>query len=360
MRLTFVICSLASGGAQRVLVLLAEGLAKRKHVVSVVTLNGSEEDFFELPRGVKRIAVGLRGFLQTITGMHKLRRMIASTHPDVVISFIDTTNITTLLVTWGLKVAVIVSERTDPALRSIGTIGNKLRQWTYPFASRIVVQTSRAMNYFLPDFQSTLSIIPNPVMVPDLDDRSTLSLPRPTLIAMGRFHYVKGFDLLLNAFACLKDRYPEWHLVILGEGELGPELESLRDKLGLAKQVSFPGRVKNPYPYLREADIFVLSSRVEGFPNALCEAMATGLAVIATDCSGPSEIIRDGIDGILVPSADVFAISKAMERLMSNKEERRSYASASVEILERFEFNKVIKMWEALFVQVLSERESSG
>lgn len=354
-----MIYSLASGGAQRVLVLLAEGLSNRKHLVSVVTLHGSEEDFFALPQGVKRVAVGIRGFFQTLTGMLKLRKAIACTAPDVVISFIDTTNIITLVATLGLKTPIIVSERTDPALHTIGSIGDKLRQWTYPFASRVVVQTSRAMQYFLPDFKSKLLVIPNPVIVPYSDRHRPKPLPRPGLIAIGRFHYHKGFDLLLHAFALIKDRFPKWHLTILGEGELRNDLESLRNHLGLGKRVSFPGRVKNPYVYLREADIFVLSSRLEGFPNALCEAMASGVAVIATDCSGPSEIVREKIDGILVPREDVCALSKGMERLMSNENERDAYASKGVEILERFEFQKVIKMWETLCVQVLSERKSS-
>jgi len=174
---------------------------------------------------------------------------------------------------------------------------------------------------------------------------------------MGRFYHQKGFDLLLRAFARLKDRYAQWTLTILGDGPLRDELQRLCEKLGVSERVFLPGRVKNPEHFLKQAELFVLPSRFEGFPNALCEAMACGLPVIASDCpSGPREIIRDGKDGVLVPNQDIRALTGAMGWLMSNEAERNRLAAAAVEVIERFGMEKIIKRWESVLCKVLYER----
>ncbi|MCH2244480.1 MAG: glycosyltransferase, partial [Crocosphaera sp.] len=137
-----------------------------------------------------------------------------------------------------------------------------------------------------------------------------------------------------------------WSLIILGEGSFRSELECLSQSLDIVNSVHFLGRVKNPYEYLQQADIFVMSSRFEGFPNALCEAMACGLPVISTDCpSGPPEIIRDGIDGILVKNEDIEALAKAMTTLISDEEKRQKLGNAAKEITQRFDLDKIMGMW---------------
>lgn len=362
MKVTFVSGSLSSGGAERVVVVLAGAFLKRGLQVSIITLNGPERDFYGLPKGAYRRALGISTPLQTLLGFFKLRRALLETRPDVIISFVDRMNVLTLLAALGSDIPIVVSERSDPREHRIGWFWKYLRWRTYSQARRIVVQTGAVLNYFLPKFQPTACVIPNPVPSPQCNLGSSDRLPaKPFVIAMGRFTEEKRFDLLMRSFHRLCSDYPEWKLVILGDGPLRGDWEALRDRLGLSDRVLLPGRVKNPYPWLKQADLFVMSSRYEGFPNALCEAMACGLPVISTDCpSGPREIIRDGLDGVLVPNQDGAALSKAMDRLMSGRAERERLGSRAVEVMDRFGVEKVAALWEAMLVRVLEEKGSAS
>ncbi|MFQ4145378.1 glycosyltransferase family 4 protein [Chlorogloeopsis sp. ULAP02] len=367
MRLTLVISSLTSGGAERVMSIMANYWAAKGWTITLLTLpESSVSPFYNLDSRIQYVPLGIAGnssnLLAAISNNLKriqiLRSVIVESKPDIVISFLDITNVLTLLATQKLRIPLVVDEQVHPAMYPIGKIWELLRQWTYLKADRVVAVTARALNYFSPQIQSHGCVIPNPALsVSNSDSSSTQLLVKPSLIAIGRLVPQKGFDLLLQAFAKLKDYYPEWTLTILGEGELRPELESLRDRLGLVNRVHLLGTVKNPHDYLKQADIFVMSSRFEGFPNALCEAMACGLPVISTDCpSGPKEIIRDGIDGILVPNLDESALATAMARLMSNEQERKLLAMRAPEVTERFSLEKVMGMWEALIEEVIKEK----
>lgn len=172
------------------------------------------------------------------------------------------------------------------------------------------------------------------------------------VVAVGRLVAQKGFDLLLQAFARLQGRYPDWSLVIVGEGPLRAELEGLVERLGLSGRVFLPGLVQAVPALLKRCDLFVLASRYEGFPNALGEAMAAGLPVIAADCpTGPRELVRHGVDGLLVPPEDPATLAEAMDRLMGDGEERRRLAGRAVEVTARFSEEKVLALWD----QVLAE-----
>ncbi len=210
---------------------------------------------------------------------------------------------------------------------------------------------------WLPERQRT--VIHNPLIAIE-DDQATLGLPvagvpqdRKYITAMGRLTFQKGFDLLLAAFQMVADKHQDWQLLILGEGELRPELENLRESLGMTDRVLLLGIIKCPSRVLRCSALFVMASRFEGFPYALLEAMACGLPVIYTDCpSGPREIIRNEIDGVLVPNGDVPSLAATMDRLMSDETERKRLAARAPEVAERFSLGKIIGIWEALLAQV--------
>ncbi|MFS0515901.1 glycosyltransferase family 4 protein [Nostoc sp. UIC 10607] len=364
MRLTLIIYSLTYGGAERVMSIMANYWAAKEWQITILTFDDNKISQFDLDNRVFYTPLGIAskssnaiiGIYNNLKRIRTLRNAIINSAPDALISFTSKTNVITLLATRYLNIPVVVSERSNPSKTSLGGNWKHLRQQTYPFADRIVFQTKRARDYFPLKLQTNSCIIPNMVVLPPIEKQlSDKVLRERSLIAMGRFVPEKGFDLLLQAFAQLKERYPEWTLTILGDGILRPELEALRNQLGLSDRVHFPGMVKNNYGFLQQAEIFIMSSRFEGFPNALCEAMACGLPVISTDCpSGPREIIRDGIDGILVLNEDVSALAAAMERLMSDEKERKSLAVRAPEIIKRFSVEKIMGMWEQLLAQIIN------
>ncbi len=348
--------------------IMANYWAARDREITLITLASEETDFYALHPGVKRVALGLRAkstslwesLRNNLRRLKCLRREIQLSEPDVVVSFIDSMNVLTLLASTGLSVPVVVSERNDPRQQHLGRIWAASRRSLYPKASAMVVQTDRvgcwAQRFIR---KESIFTIPNPVMPPLHEPGDTVypSHSVHTAVAMGRLHPQKGFDLLIRAFAQCVAKHPDWSLIILGEGAERENLKALACELGISTRVSMPGRIKEPGKLLRHMDLFIMSSRYEGFPNALLEAMAYGLPVVSFDCpSGPREIVRDGVDGILVKNADVRALAATMERLMVDEAERKRLGSRAVKVTERFGLEKVMRTWEDVLDQIVDRR----
>ena len=288
-----------------------------------------------------------------------LRKAFRRSRPDAVIAFIDLTNILTLVATIGLKIPVIISERGNPAFHSIGKFWSLLRQGVYKMSACLVLQTHDARSFFSSSIQKNSRIIPNPVLIPEYSEPDLKSeTSSKTLVAMGGLYELKGFDLLLKAFAPLCNKFPDWLLEIWGEEVQRETLESLRDELGLRERVRFPGLTKEHYKTMSRADIFVLSSRTEGFPNVLGEAMACGLPVVSFDCPcGPSEMIQDGVNGLLVPPESIQELSSSLERLMTSVELRNSLGEQARKITESYSLDKIVQSWEELIGDVVPEHK---
>jgi glycosyltransferase involved in cell wall biosynthesis len=367
LRITIVTPSLAAGGAERSVVLLSEGFLRRQHEVSVVTIDSSSDDSFKLPEGVHRTALGIaadsRSFIQGLWNnfnrIPALRKAITATRPDVVISNLSQTNVLTKVALAFTGYSVVLVEHGDPLRNSGRRVWQLLRRAIYPRASMLVSVSQSINDYFAWLPESKRAVIPNPVS--KIDQGSSADAPltgknpcEKWIAAMGRLIPVKGFDRLLAAFAKLAQRHPEWQLIIMGEGELRSELEQQIKSLSLSGRVQLKGLVHNPSALLRNSEFFVMSSRSEGFPYALLEAMSCGLPAVAMDCeSGPREIIRDNVDGILVPDGDIDALAAAMDHLMNDASERERLAVRAREVLERFGSDKVIAQWEALLLKLV-------
>jgi len=361
MKLVLVISSLSSGGAERVLVLLARGLAQRGHQVTVVTIYGEDSDFFRLPPGVNRVALGVGkdtgGLVAKLSAngrrLRALRRAIREARPDAVISLLGQTNGRALLATSGRRVPGVVSEHTDPRREPLPGAWQSLRRIAYRRAAKGVSGSADIDSYFDWIAPQRRAVIPNPVDFAELEQqRPGLEWPWPHVaIAMGRLAPEKGFDLLIEAFAGLSDleRFADWGLVILGEGRLRGELESAIARAGLAGRVLLPGAIPSPGNTLKKADLCVLSSRWDCLPMALIEAMACGLPGVATQCAASTaELVRPGQNGVLVPAEDVPALAAAMAGLMENPARRRSFGEHAVASVRPFALGRIVEAWERL------------
>jgi glycosyltransferase involved in cell wall biosynthesis len=367
-RITLVISYLGGGGAERVMSVLANYWAEHGRKVTLITLGLVDEDYYAVDHGVHRVALGLRlssphfaaAIKNNFRKMKRLRQEIRASQPEVVVSFTDTTNVLTLASTVGLAVPVIAAEHIDPRQHAIGSIWQVLRRLVYPRAAGVVVLTDGVRPWAEGIVKkSAVHVIPNPVTVSAMKHNGVRKQGDlgGTIAAMGRLAPQKGFDLLIKAFGLCARKYAHWSLVILGEGEERSRLEALIRELGLNDRVSLLGQVRDTSIVLRKADIFVLSSHYEGFPMALVEAMACGLAVLSTDCpSGPRVIIRDGVDGVLVPPNEVDALATAMDRLMADPAERQRLGECAVEVIERFSIHRIMNMWDDLFATACQSR----
>ena len=342
--------------------------------VTLITLASRSEDAYPLHPKIARVALGLTGaspgFFSTLIAnwgrLRALRRAIVDCRPDAVISFMTTTNMLVLLALAGLRVPVVVAERVFVDAHPPPRVWRILYRPLYRRASAIVSQTSRGAADLELRVGRAVHVIPNWVLAPE-DLAPEPQAARPALIAqdhscrlvlaIGRLEPQKGFDLLIAAFSQVASCHPEWRLLIAGEGSARADLARLIVARRMEDRISMPGHLRPLRGLMRRADLFVLSSRYEGMPNALLESMAVGLACASFDCpTGPSELIEHGVNGLLVPAEDVAAMAAALDTLMRDQELRTRLGVRARAVCSNYSQRGIMDQWNALLDSVLHER----
>jgi len=369
MRLLFFIHSLSGGGAERVTVNLANHWAAKGWHITIVTLTSRSPDFYELHPAVERISLELAdesrnvlaGLWRNLRRVRALRQVLRQVQPNIALALMSTANVILALATQGLaNVCAIGSERIHPPQLPLGVQWRALRRFTYGRLAAVVALTQESAEWLKMHTRAQrVPIIPNmalrplAVQAPRLTPETVCVADRHILLAVGRLEKQKGIDWLLEAFMALALKYYNWNLVILGEGPERRALEAQVQAFGLDGRVFLPGRAGNVGEWYERADVYVMSSRFEGFPLTLAEAMAHGLPAVSFDCdTGPRDIIRPEVDGLLVPPGNVDSLTAALDRLMGDAALRAQFAARAVEARERFSMERIAGMWEELFAKL--------
>ncbi len=367
----FLVSSMEEGGAERVASLLCNYWVEKGHKVTLMpTYSGRGDCVYEINDKVNI------SFLSDILGSTKnnfwsrvrrfilLRKVILNEAPDVIVSFLAQVNVTAILAAIGTYIPVIVSERTYPPQYPIGFIWTILRRITYPLASAIVMQTNQGLDWLKDECPHGRGfVISNPIIFPMSVGKPIVETTRIVedkkniCLAVGRLDEGKRFIEIINVFSGLAREFTNWDLVFLGDGEERAALEKEAIVSGLQERIHLPGRVGNLGDWYERANLFVLNSRFEGFPNVLLEAMAHGVPCVSVDCdTGPRDLISSEENGLLIPNNSSKHLRSSMEILMRDITLARALGQSAKEVREKFSINTIGAEWDALIASCLMNR----
>lgn len=368
MKVLFCIDSLTKGGAERVICNLSNYLIEHNDV-SIVTLNTCTPEYL-IDKKIELASLEnnktiiyeneknnvIKKVLLMMKRIRLMKKQIKKINPDIIISFLPYTSFITLLANKKLNKKVIVSVRNDPKIEYESKIYNFLMKKLYPKANGFVFQTKDAKKYFDEIFDFDYEIIPNPIN-PDFVCKPFNGKRKMEIVNVGRLYHQKNQKLLIEAFSKIADKYPNYKLIIYGEGIERNNLQHQINELNLTNKVILYGNVSDIKEKIYESSLFVLSSNFEGMPNALMEAMALGLPVISTDCpcGGPKFLIKNNESGILVPINDVEKMANAMDKILSDNKLAKKISKNANKIGEQLSPNIINKKWEEYILKILNK-----
>ncbi len=302
----------------------------------------SDKDYDAKPHSVKRM-------LRILGNVRNVRKYFKKNKYDIIVGQSYPNNV--LLYLAGLDLNnVIAAEHVH--YNYYGDFLKKMRLHIYKKCCKVAVLTSKDKEcydkYFSPDHTC---VIPNPVV---LTETYASPLDSKVAIAVGRIQYQKGFDTLVEVFKRVHEKHSEWIVQIYGDGNLKPELEMRIASAGLDGIINLMGRSNDIYKKLRDASFYIMSSRFEGFPMVLIEAQSQGVPIVSFDCpNGPSDIINNGVNGILVEDQNKDALYDGICYMIEHPEERKMMGQKSLENVGQYSTVVICKMWRALFDEIL-------
>ena len=356
-KITFFIGSLEEGGAERVLSYLTSYLTEKEYEVLLV-LYHDRELFYQLdPRVEVKFVTRETGSGNLIKNLCWLRRCFKE-NSAVVVSFLAIYNIFASLALGGTDVPLLVADRNDPRFVPTNKMLRYLRNFCYLFADGVIVQTQRNKQYFSRKIQNKSVVIYNPINLGSYYACAKTTPKENTIVSVGRLMPQKNQQMLVRAFAQLHQEFPEYKLVIYGEGPARTELELLIDQLGMAEHILLPGSEKNVFPKIAPAKLFVLSSNYEGMPNALAEAMCLGLPCISTAISGATDMIQSGENGLLVEPNNGEELKTAIRKVLTDHAFADSISAKALNLYEKLDWSIIAKQWMDYILSFCDRKEN--
>lgn len=369
MKITFVTATLTSGGSERVMSIVANKMQERGYEVEIICLN-DQIVFYPINEGIKITHVEVEAGTKSLPKkLWWFRKYIQKNQPDVVIAFMVSVYTVTLLALMGVDIPVISSVRNDPAHSNLRK--KITRKILLPRSAHVVVQTQQIKEFFSKNIQMMTTVIYNPVnervfeaplYPPSMgsydDDKPGLKIKDKRLnriISVGRLYPQKDQKTMIEAFAKVSERFPDWKLVIFGEGPQRRALETMIQdpRFKIQDKVSLPGRSENIIDELKKSKIFCLSSVYEGMSNALVEAICVGLPIVTTKVSGTEELIQDGENGFTVNVGDKEAMAKALTKIIEDENLQNQFSENNKAQAIKFETNAIVDQWENLVNSVV-------
>ena len=355
-KLAFYIGSLHKGGAERVFVNLAEYFLHQGYQVVMVTQYQKEDEYVPAD-GIGRVISDITPqettesrILNFYRRLRKLHRIWKQEQPDLVLSCVGKNNFMTVVTTMFTRTKAVVSvvgeAKEEYPTRLMRTLANLL----FPHAAGVILQTERSRAFFSKRVGKTAVILPNSLNPLFIRPRFQGDREK-RIVSVGRLDENKNHEMMIRAFANLIAKYPEYTLTIYGEGELREYLQELILVLKLEEKVFLPGIIPDVAEKIEKASLFLSTSYSEGVSNALIEAMALGLPVIATDVpsGGTVELVRHGENGWIIPVGDAAALEEAMDRILSDSELADRLGKEAYKIQERLAPERVNAQWKAYF-----------
>lgn len=339
MKIVFVLPDMPGGGSERVVAMLANEYTKRGYEVAILLFAGKQTAY---PLD-DRIEVFIAGEpsdgnpLIQLKRLFRMRNYYRKNKDCYIFSFCVRGSIFSVLAAAGIPHRLLISERNDPTRIS----GQRLRDWSYRKAEKLILQTEDMKRCFPDDIQRKSSVIPNPVST-DMPEPFT-GERKKQIVAVGRLQPQKNHKLLIDAFADFHKRYPDYELHLFGIGELEEDLRHQAEALHIADKVIFRGFSSNVQKEIWDSAMFVLSSDYEGISNSMIEALTMGVPVISTDCpvGGSRTYIENDVNGILVPVGDKNALSEAMIKIVENPQFARMISANGAKIREQYGLEKI-------------------
>jgi glycosyltransferase involved in cell wall biosynthesis len=348
MKVLFFINRVANkGGSERVTIELANAMVARGYKVLVLTWMGGAKSFYKLDANVELACLFEKDvpiYTYYLTTLFKYQAKLNHFKPDVVIDVCTAMSLFSVPLHFRKKYKLISWEHFNTTVNWNVITPRLARYLASKFANGVVVLTQRDKQSFIDKFKpQKIAVIPNPITI---EIPRTAKMSNHLILAVGRLTYQKGFDLLLNSWKLIFEKYPSWTLAIVGDGEDEMALKQQAKQMGLEGSMRFYPATNKVQEYFSSASLFALSSRFEGLPLVLIEAKAFGLPIVSFNCpTGPEDIVVNEKDGFLVQPENQVLFSQSLAKLMDSESLRQEFSIHALNDVARFKLEPILDKW---------------